>query len=507
MHALSHIHTRSAALLPLRVLSYLYKSSFARPLSYTCWIGSVLPSRFSLPGRGGRFETFHHFYERDQKSTFHVLDCVSLYPAMSCEQYPVGEYEIETNLEKLRKIKFDHASKHHYYSGKKVIGIGHVLLLTPFDLEFPLFGIKTKEGYNYGNCTACIKNRSAKKCKHGVTKRAILVTACWNELNYAVSIGYKIEHIYEAYLYSKEEPIFQKFIQLLSREKIRFTNWNGNIQDYLNDVNKKMNFPPSLQLTPSELTPNKIKRSYAKQDLVMIFGKLSQQNMRTKPIVIQSQRELQNVDLNAIDDVFSLEKACILIARNESKHSRHNRKANSILYAYVLAYSRIYMHKIMRNLLQNSAQIFQISNDCLYFTLPHNTQLNCVINMGSAFGDFRDEYPEFSVSSFVSFGTKSCAILLKNNTTGEMKQIVKARGFTLSNITSQKLINQIDFKSFFMESMENNSKTLKIPQIRQRKKIETLHVEFVLLLFQFSNTVKNSRVIFSDGRTVPFGYV
>ena len=296
---------------------------------------------------------------------------------MSTLAYPTGKYEIITDNTVLSNIYFDKAHEYHIINGRKAIGVAHAQIQTPAELNIPLFGISVKDGYNYGNCSLCIKKKSQKKCKHGPKARSILVTACWNELDFAVSIGYKIDRVFECYVYANEAPIFSKFFSLLSREKIMYSEPEGNdLQKYVNDINAKMNYSPEMCLTTQDIKPNQLMRQYCKQDLVMLFGKLSQQNMRTKPIVIKSQQELENVTLNTVEDVFGMEKACVLIAKNSSLHSRHNRKANSFLYAYVLAYSRIYMYKTMNQIVKRNGHIYQISNDALYFSCPSNIKLS-----------------------------------------------------------------------------------------------------------------------------------
>ena len=303
-----------------------------------------------------------------------------------------------------------------------------------------------------------------KKCKHGPKARSILVTACWNELDFAVSIGYKIDRVFECYVYANEAPIFSKFFSLLSREKIMYSEPEGNdLQKYVNDINAKMNYSPEMCLTTQDIKPNQLMRQYCKQDLVMLFGKLSQQNMRTKPIVIKSQQELENVTLSAVEDVFGMEKACVLIAKNSSLHSRHNRKANSFLYAYVLAYSRIYMYKTMNQIVEKNGHIYQISNDALYFSCPSNIKLSDMVQIGSAFGEFRNEYGDQRILSFFSFGTKCCSIKLIDSN-GQITQIVKARGFSLRNIYGERLMQNFDFHSALLAALENQKIILKIPQ-------------------------------------------
>ena len=50
--------------------------------------------------------------------------------------------------------------------------------------------------------------------------RAITGVYTTLEVNYALSLGYKIIHIYEAWHWVEQEKIFQAFMQLLLRRKV-----------------------------------------------------------------------------------------------------------------------------------------------------------------------------------------------------------------------------------------------------------------------------------------------
>ena len=167
-----------------------------------------LPSFIS--GRGGRFETFQHTYsaQKDDSSIFSVVDCISLYPSQSHQLYPVGKYEVISDLKILEKIQFDRSKGEHLLNNEKLCGIAHVSILTPVNTSIPLFGIKIEETYVYGCCTMCIKKKSKKKCTHSDKNRAILATLCWNELNFAVENGYEIRHIFEIYFWVQSWSLF-----------------------------------------------------------------------------------------------------------------------------------------------------------------------------------------------------------------------------------------------------------------------------------------------------------
>ena len=73
-----------------------------------------------------------------------MIDCVSLYPSQSNQLYPVGKYEIISNLKVLCEIKFDKNRLAHYLKGEKMIGLAQVSILTPAATKIPLFGLTKK---------------------------------------------------------------------------------------------------------------------------------------------------------------------------------------------------------------------------------------------------------------------------------------------------------------------------------------------------------------------------
>ena len=163
------------------------------------------------------------------------------------------------------------------------------------------------------------------------------------------------------------------------------------------------------------------------------------------------------------------------------------------------------MYQSIKKLQSHSGTIFQISNDALYFSHPASKPLSELINLGNAFGTFRDEYPGQTIHLFVSFGAKSCSLKM-SDASGKTKQIVKARGFSLRNIPAAQIISNYDFKSAFKDAISGQRKSVAIPQIRKRKNIQTLSVKQVLMSYQFSNCISATRVIFYDGSTEPYGY-
>ena len=334
--------------------------------------------------------------------------------------------------------------------------------------------------------------------------KAILATLTWEEINFCKELGYRILEIFETYLYSQERPIFLDFFQLLSREKIKYSDYPGqNLDEYVNLINDQMRYAPELQLKKEEICPNSTKRQYAKDNLNLLFGKFAQQNMRTKLLVVNSQQAIEKQNLKLISDIFPLRKACLLVMKNVSKSVKHNRSANSIIYAHVLAKSRIFMYRTMQSV-SKSATVYQISNDSLYLSYPKHIRLNEILHLGSTFGTFRDEYPGMHITSFVSFGPKSSYTQMKDKY-GNTFQIVKAKGFSLNNVNSQKIISSFNFEEAILNSLNGQKTNIIVPQLRNVTNVSTLTINQILFMFRFSSHITDNRVIYSDGTTKAYG--
>ena len=163
------------------------------------------------------------------------------------------------------------------------------------------------------------------------------------------------------------------------------------------------------------------------------------------------------------------------------------------------------MHEAILYATSRSAVIHQISNDALYLSYPCDVPLQNIVQLGFSFGDFRNEYPDENIISFISFGPKSSAMQLRN-TSGHLSSIVKARGFELKNVAAQHFISTFDFTQALQKSLQNEFFAIHLPQIRHKKNISKFSSRQVLLQFKFCNKIVSSRIVLKDGSTLPYGY-
>lgn len=458
--------------------------------------------------RSGRFTTFHHLYKATKDTSFFVLDVNSLYPERALSNnFPAGKLEIITDPKIISQIIFDQGDQCHYLlpSKTKMIGIAKVRILAPPTMKEAFLGCYNKEGnYVYGLCRACINAKNEKNCRHGVQSKAITDLLCWNEINFAVSLGYSLLNIFECYQYPKEIPLFKKFIQILSREKIKHTETDPKIdlEEYAKIINTGMKYGPKLTLDKSDFISDSRKKQYFKDFLNGIIGSICSQKRKMSSILVKSQSHLDSIKFKDIENVFPLEKACLLMVKKNSFSSKMSLTTNSIIYSYVLAYSRIFMFKALLELWKQNAIVYLISNDAIYFSQKQFKKIP--LEIGPLFGQFKNEYPNCKILSFYSFGSKSCCITYKN-ANGLIIQKIKARGFFLSSCICKNITDLFDFETALKKALVRNKSSICLPQIRHTHSLKELSTRENLLLCQFSCDIKKVRIIMEDGSSKCYG--
>ena len=180
-------------------------------------------------------------------------------------------------------------------------------------------------------------------------QRAITSTYMITEIEYALSLGYKIIKIHEMQIYLKFDYILKPFIQTLNFLKTKNSDCFSQCkttyekENYCKTLNMKMNLTPPLLLTPNNVKHNSLKRNFYKLCSNSIFGKLEERNDKSQIVYASSSNEIANLYLSdKIIDVFYVinDKLCELYLKPDLNKLRANRKTNCYLGAQVTAYAR-----------------------------------------------------------------------------------------------------------------------------------------------------------------------
>lgn len=163
---------------------------------------------------GGRTNALRLHYQVKDDEQIHYVDFTSLYPYVQkyCG-YPVGHPIIIQD-------NFDHVSNY--------FGIIKCKIVPPRKLYIPVLPAKIRNKLVFTLCRTCAE-KEIEKCNHDDDNdRALVGTWISIEVNKAVELGYRVEHIYEVWhwneseQYNREEKsggLFTKYINLFLKGK------------------------------------------------------------------------------------------------------------------------------------------------------------------------------------------------------------------------------------------------------------------------------------------------
>ena len=459
----------------------------------------------SLSVKGGRFDVFEHMWSKSDFEQMNVLDANCLYASIARDlEVPVGAYEIWTNMDILSQIWFDKNKNCHFFQNQEMIGFALLRVSSPYK-GIPFIGVKVTEQYIHTLCQTCAKKKAKKTCRHQEKSRSIVATLTWPEINFMVSrLSYTILEIFEVYQWSEKKVIFSEFVKLLEYFKLKSESPSCTKKTFCEKMNSVNRFPPQLILQPSDINPNPSSRKMYKEILCAVLGKMAQVNSRNQTKMIKSQSALTSLfysNESKIDDIFVVGKACMAVTScRKSQQYLTNKSASMIVYAYVTASSRIYMHSTMLFLQEKNCRMLAIFNDCLYFVSSFDTIIP--LDIGQHFYSFKHEVPSHQIIAFISFGVKCNALqLILDN--GKTQTLIKARGFSLKSKIAQQVLTFSKLTSMIKNPLPES---VNIPQLRTKKKIRKLTATQDIQIFTFRNEIKTHNIVLSNMRTLPLGY-
>ena len=392
----------------------------------------------------------------------------------------------------------------HKLGIKKTIGLCLLRIVSTKTDQEPFLPIERKSDNKtiYGHCYFCVQVQNVLECKHDDVTRSSVLTLTWPEINFLVGVlDYKVLAFYELYNYDKERPIFSSFLKLLSRGKLKHIITDKS-QENLDFINKNMKYPPSMALKPSDIDINPEYASFYKRILVSLLGKLAQVNNRNTTKFVRNKSQLQSIFYSEkIEDLFDYGNVCHVVIKPPERKNE-NRFGNSIIYSYVLALARVYIHKCMMRLWNDGASVYAVENDCIYFSRPK--VLPNPFTYSQTFGYFHEEYKNCIITSFNSFGSKSNSISYIEN--GILKHKIKAKGFNLQSSLIKSILEFESFEEMLQHFITNKLVQIEIPQIRVVKNVKKMTVSQILRRINMNNVIITKRIFLKDCHTVPYGY-
>ena len=398
-----------------------------------------------------------------------------------------------------------------FYEGKRAMGAIFLTILPPNNLFYPFLVYKAKNGLLFNTlCSAC-SELQLNVCTHSDNQRAI--TGCYmiSEIEYCLSLNYKILQIYECHIYVEHDFILREFVQKLTFMKIAASNIFENMSDhkmksdYCNRLNEQMNFSENITLSPQNIKPNSSKRYFYKLAQNSFFGKFGQRSDHSRLVFCSDQEEVENLvkEQSSINDVYTITDNCCAISYKPNCVGLNPTFKTSVyVAAQITAFARETIHKHVLHLSTiTDVKLFQVDCDSIIFSMPNNK--NCPLPVSHAVGDFKDEI-NGTILNYFSLGPKNYIISYKTNT-NEIKILNKISGLSLSS----SLVSPELYETFLAKLRCDINAVLIVPNRKRKFDLRNLDVCMINQNYSISNQIKLRRLLNKNSdnfSTSPYGF-
>ena len=414
--------------------------------------------------------------------TFYCLDVNGLYSYCAVNfPFMIQKYDILIgndlkNLE-LRENTF-------FYKNSRVLGSVLLTIIPPSTLNYPFLLYKRKNGSTVlALCKVCAENEQL-ECNRNDKDRSLTGTYMISEVEFALTLDYKILYIHEAHVYTESDFVLKDFVKKLNIFKLQATNCFEDCKSHKEKenlcelINSRMDLKNEFEITTNNVLPNSQKRNFYKLMCNSLFGKFIQRTDKPQLRYVQSQDELNELYYSGtrIDDFFCVsDHICLVNTAVNALKLPPNRKQNLYIGSQITAYARETIYKSMMKLTKiPTCKIYQIECDSIFFSLP--TNVNCNLQLSPCLGDFKHVYNN-AISAFYSLGKKQyCVNYCDKESTHSS---FKVSGLCLKSIYNSSRITENTFDLFLDNFIEgfNISQTF-----LQKKLMLTLLILKLLLI-------------------------
>jgi len=309
---------------------------------------------------------------------FSISDFVSQYPTMmyGSSKHPVTNQELEWPMP-VGQPHFQMYPPLSVLDNPEPIGIIKCRVVPPKHLYAPFLGHKVQSllvpnSYEilYGLCRLCMEQRFCMSCTHSDEERSFTGTWTIREVYYARSIGYKVVHITEMWIYEKSDTtLFRGFITPFIKAKI-LARRKGMVTESEQFTPKGMELANYLlEMTGQEVSPNDFQetpalRTIAKLIMNSFYGKWGQRavwpqsarfydneegQLDFQKLLTRADAELEDVELYTMER--NNEEVTILTVQFSQSYaaSYGDSKKQDHIAAYVTAYGRQLLHMMVHH--------------------------------------------------------------------------------------------------------------------------------------------------------------
>jgi len=462
-------------------------------------------------GKGGLTQAFALSWNQQENSdeTFYCCDINGLYSHVAmAKMYNVGEYQILIG-KALKEISQQNGKL--FFEGKKLYGTALISFVPPRNLFVPFLIYKHEQSSVLILCRKCFLKKS-KTCKHSDSERTLTGSYFIEEIEFAMTLGYRITAIHECHAYFDQGPVFKKFISILSYYKTKFSPFLEKVEtdkraEHCKRLNEKMNFEIPFLLTPND-QPDSFKKYLFKLAANSLFGKMQQRKDKPSVHTVTENEELERILADNKEDILSIEAfndmICQVSVKQKENKLQDSQRTNCYLGSQVVALARIYFYEQILKVLECKGTLFYVDTDCIFFSLKKHLQNP--LDMSEAIGDFKSVYSQ--ISHFYCLGPKNYTIASLAG--GKTSVTTKVRGLNLNSPVAEHVVNSFTHKTYLKSFLKKNLLTLKVPQLRTRRVKKHLFSSKTQLEFlSFSNTINTQRFFIrksSSLSTLPYGF-
>ncbi len=303
----------------------------------------------------------------------------------------------------------------------------------------------------FGLCRSCIEDGEPRLCKHSDKFRALEGVWTTHEVEFAVlQRGYRLECVFEARMYSRQEPIFREYYLRLARLKLSAEGFPKDVQTEeakLQYVEKMNGMMPGLDLKSEEVCKNQSLRKMAKDLSNIGLGKLSQSCDKTNTRYASNWMDIAAVKYSDKEELISVFPVTDYLAEVKSRKKLQrlglHQGVQPIVYSFVTAFARVKLLSDMRKIMKMGGRCFYTDTDSIIFDYPSNgdlANLEKELKVGTnAYGYYKHECPP--IQQFISMGPKNYSFRTEGG-----DEVIKIRGFSLKSQSALDTLNHTAMK-------------------------------------------------------------
>lgn len=382
--------------------------------------------------QGGRVDAHVISAKSDAENVIVYLDFISLYPHImrSCE-LPIGAPFVKrSDFPPVPATEFCFK------------GIGHIRILPPLSLRYPLLAVKMSNNLKFITCRTCALKKSSKKCNHTVDERAIVGSWSHFEIQKALSLNYIILDFFEIWIYSKwSTTLFTDYINTFYKVKTASSGWPYGVESHEDKLKCLAEYKETMgiELSIDDIKKNNSYRSVSKMILNASWGKLSQRIELKKTIFCDGDQlsDLLDTKMSQISTYRQLKDDLFIVSINTiPEEARPNATGNLPIGITITSHARLLLYSLLE---RSQGRACYNDTDSIIALVPRNANPFSDL-IGNSIGQLQIETPGKEILQGLFGGPKAYALKLVDLKTGEISYIVKIRGISLDSDAS-KIIN------------------------------------------------------------------